>query len=303
MECRNIFCWENKEAIKYNNRYKVTLFNKKKYIEMRIRMIYLSVMLACLSVMGVSCSTQRGNLVYFTNIDSIAAQAINNEDYRVRLLPDDELKIVVTSQEPSATAPYNLPLANYAAVSALSGNTSPSIQTYIVDKDGNVTMPILGKVHVAGKTTQEVAEHIKNLIAKDVKDPYVTVKMFSYRVNILGEVHSPGAKTVSREIYTIVDAIADAGDLTNYGQRENILLIREENGKRIHVRLNLNDARITESPYYYLKQNDIIYVEPNKIRISNTKYNQDNGFKLSVISTIVSACSVVASLIIALVAK
>lgn len=270
---------------------------------MKIKMIYLSVVLAFLGIMGVSCSTPRGNLTYFTNIDSIAAQSINSEEYRIRVLPDDEIKIVVTSQEQSATAPYNLPLANYASVSALSSSSSPAIQTYIVDKNGNITMPVLGEIHVEGQTTHEIAEHIKELVSKDVKDPYVTVKMSSYRVNVLGEVHSPGSKKVSQERYSIIDAIADAGDLTYYGQRENVLLIREENGKKIHVRINLNDAKIMESPYFYLKQNDIIYVEPNKIRIANTKYNQDNGFKLSVISTIVSACSVVASLIIALVAK
>ena len=272
--------------------------------DMKNKIIYTFFILCALSLSGVSCSSSKDNLAYFQNIDSIAInQGLGNNNYAIRIVPDDELKIVVTSQVPEATAPYNLPMANYATATALSSSATPAIQTYTVDKKGCIVVPIIGKIDVAGKTTDEVAKKIKRLVEKDVKDPYVTVRFCGFRVNVLGEVNSPGAKISSKERYSILDAIADAGDLNVYGKRDNILLIREVDGVKKQVRLSLNDAKLLESPYFYLQQNDIIYVEPNKIKKDNSKYNQNNAFKMSVVSTIVSAASVIASLVIALTVK
>ena len=253
-----------------------------------------------LATFVASCSSSKNNLTYFENIDSLAMKAIGNNDYCLKIVPDDELKIVITSQEPTVTAPYNIPFASYAASTELETTGTPKLQTFVVDRNGDIELPILGKLHVAEKTTDEVKAEIKALVEKDVKDPYVTVTIHGFKVNVLGEVKEPGAKLVTKERYSIFDAIAEAGDLTEYGKRENVLLIREENGKKIYVRFNLNDVKTIDSPYYYLQQNDIVYIEPNHIKVGNSKYNQDNGFKLSVISTVVSAVSVIASLIIAL---
>ena len=271
---------------------------------MKNKIIYTFLILCVLGLFGVSCSSSQESLTYFQNIDSIpTGQGIGNNNYAVKIVPDDELKIVVTSQVPEATALYNLPLANYATATALSSSSTPAIQTYTVDKKGCIVMPVLGEIAVAGKTTDEVSDEIKRLVEKDVKDPYVTVKFCGFRVNVLGEVKAPGAKISTKERYSILDAIADAEDLTAYGKRENILLIREVDGVKKQIRLNLNDAKLLESPYFYLQQNDIVYVEPNKIMKENSKYNQNNSFKVSVVSTIVSAVSVIASLIIALTVK
>ena len=122
----------------------------------------------------------------------------------------------------------------------------------------------------------------------------------NFNVNVLGEVRNPGRINVETQRFSVLDALAKAGDLTEYGLRDGVIVIREENGQKTYHRLNLNDAAVLSSPYFYLQQNDVVYVEPNKIRRENSKYNQNNAFKLSVISTIVSACSVVVSLIIAL---
>ena len=140
-------------------------------------------------------------------------------------------------------------------------------------------------------------------ISETVDDPIVRVQLVDFRVNVLGEVKKPGAVLVNKERYSILDALADANDLTEYGERSNVLLIREIDGKRIYQRLNLNSSDILTSPYFYLQQNDVVYVEPNEIRRENAKYNQNNAYKISVVSTIVSACSVIASLIIALTVK
>ncbi len=131
----------------------------------------------------------------------------------------------------------------------------------------------------------------------------VKVVLVNFHVNVLGEVLEPGVKAVTTERFSLLDALAAAGDLTPYGERTNIMLIREENGKKTIHRFNLNDSKSLESPYFYLCQNDVIYVEPNTIRKDNAKYNQNNSYKLSVISTVVSAASIIASLVIALTVK
>lgn len=274
------------------------------YFNLMMKTGYIILLFAIASICGVSCSSSKESLTYFEDIDSVlGANGLGSNEYSVKVVPDDELKIVITSQIQEATAPYNLPMANYVTATELTSKNTPAIQTYVVDKNGYITMPILGDIKVAGKTTDEISKEIKSLVEKDVKDPYVVVAFCGFRVNVLGEVKAPGAKMVTKERYSILDAIADAEDLTEYGKRENVLLIREEDGVKKTVRLNLNDAKLLESPYFYLQQNDVVYVEPNKIKKDNSKYNQNNAFKMTVVSTVVSALSVIASLVIALTVK
>ena len=138
------------------------------------------------------------------------------------------------------------------------------------------------------------------MIAQDVKDPYVRVELINFSVDVMGEVRTPQRVIAERQNFTVLDALAACNDLTEYGKRDRVFVIRNENGERTYHRLDLTSSEVFSSPYFYLKQNDVVYVEPNQIRIDNSKYNQNNAFKLSVISTIVSGVSVIASLIIAL---
>lgn len=250
-----------------------------------------------------SCSSYNTSLPYFEDIrDSISGE-FTQGDYGIKIIPDDELLITVTSMVPSATAMYNLTLSNPAVREQLLNVSQPQQQTYIVDANGDIQFPVLGKLHVAGLSTQELTKELVARISKDVENPIVRVQFVNFRINVLGEVKKPGSISVKKERYSILDALADAGDLTEYGERGSVLLIREENGKRVYQRLNLNSSEVLASPYFYLQQNDVVYVEPNEIRRENAKYNQNNSYKISVVSTIVSACSVIASLVIALVVK
>ena len=267
---------------------------------MKSRFVYLAV---CLALMLSACSTSKNSLTYFEDIKGIESGSVPSTEYSVKILPNDELFITVTSLIPQATAAYNLPISNPGILEILNVTTQPQQQTYVVDNAGDIDVPIVGKVHVEGLTTQQIKEKLVELIGKDVDDPIVRVELVNFRVNVLGEVNRPGAVSVKRERYSVLDALADAGDLTEFGERANILLIREEKGAKTYHRLNLNDASVLSSPYFYLQQNDVVYVEPNEIRKDNSKYNQNNAFKLSVISTVVSACSVIASLVIALTVK
>jgi len=138
------------------------------------------------------------------------------------------------------------------------------------------------------------------MVARDVKDPYVKVDIVNFTIDVMGEVRMPQRVVAERQHFTVLDALAACNDLTEYGKRDRVFVIRNENGERTYHRLDLTNSEVFSSPYFYLRQNDIVYVEPNQIRIDNSKYNQNNAFKLSVISTVVSSVSVIASLIIAL---
>lgn len=239
---------------------------------------------------------------YFSDVpaDAVAILSATNSNYSLKIQPDDELAITVTSLAPEATAMYNLPMANIAQRGTTEATANIGIQTYVVSPKGDINFPILGQIHVAGLTTSELSELLVDKISAEVEDPVVRVQILNFTVNVLGEVKTPGRQPINKEQYTLLDALAVAGDLTEYGRRDNVLLIRQEGDTMIYHRFNLNDTKTLNSPYFYLQQNDAIYVEPTKVRIDNSHYNTFNSYKLSVISTIVSTTSVIASLVIAL---
>lgn len=263
---------------------------------MNLKTLVLS---AAVVIAMTSCS-HKTTLPYFTDITDQKEGVIPKQEYLPKVQSDDELQILVSSTSPEATVAYNLPFVNAASRDVITKTSTPRYQTYVVDSKGDIEFPILGKIHVAGKNIEQIEEMLYNEISRDVKDPIVTVTLANFKVVVAGEVKMPQTISVNGNRISILDALATAGDLTEYGERSNILVIRENNGERTFAHLDLNSSDILTSPYYYLQQNDYVYVAPNKIRQANSKYNTNNSFKLSVISTVVSACSVIASLIIAL---
>lgn len=249
-------------------------------------------------------TTTENTLSYFRNLgDSPSGVMPQGTSYDIKTVPDDELLIMVSSTVPEATAMFNQPQANTARRGEMSTQANPRLQTYIVNKDGDIVMPVLGRLNVLGKTTKEIEQMITTKVSQTVKDPFVRVELLGFYINVMGEVKNPHRIRVDSERFTLLDALSAAGDLTEFGERGNVLVIREEGGKQTYHRMNLADSNIFSSPYFYLQQNDVVYVEPNQIRIDNSKYNQNNAFKLSVISTIMGAVSIVASLVIALAVK
>ncbi|MDQ3843429.1 MAG: polysaccharide biosynthesis/export family protein [Bacteroidota bacterium] len=178
--------------------------------------------------------------------------------------PNDILSISISSPNPEASAIFNQP------------NTSGQGGGYIVNSEGNIQLPLLGTIHTAGLTTNQLRTNITRTLLerKLLVDPIVNVQNTSFNVTILGEVGGPKVITVPSERITILQALGMVGDLTIYGRRDNILLIREENGQRTVKRLNLSSKELLRSPYYYLKSNDVIYVEPNSIRIGRESRGQ-----------------------------
>lgn len=250
-----------------------------------------------------SCGSNKTVLPYFTDISTIKEGSFPSDNYLTKIKPDDELFISVTSANPEATAIYNLPSANPTTRELFGNTVTPMQQTYVVNSEGDINFPELGKLHVAGLNVEQIQDMIYKDVSKDVDNPIVNVELVNFQVNVGGEVTTPGTVKVTRNRFSILDALSAVGDMTPYGERSNVLVIRENNGKKEYAHLDLNSSDVLTSPYYYLQQNDYVYVEPNKIRQANSKYNQDNAFKLSVISTVVSAASVIASLVIALSVK
>lgn len=170
-----------------------------------------------------------------------------------------------------------------------------------MDNGGNIEFPIVGSLHVGGLTKNQAEELIKSKVKPYLaatENPIVTVRMASYRVVVTGEVTSPKVVSVPQEKMSIVEALAQAGDLTIYGRRENVMLIREDaTGQKSIHRLNLNDANIINSPYYYLQQNDIIYVEPNKVKAQNSAIGSSTSILLSVVGTLMSLGSIIISVV------
>lgn len=175
------------------------------------------------------------------------------------------------------------------------------MQTYLVDNDGFINFPVVGQLKVGGMTKRQcesfIREKILPYMAK-TENPIVTVKMASFKVTVAGEVKSPGVFNVDQEKISVIEALARAGDLTIYGRRENVLLIREDaTGKKTTHRLNLNDANLINSPYYYLQQNDYIYVEPNKVQAQNSAIGSSVTIWFSVLSVVTSVASLVVNVI------
>lgn len=263
------------------------------------------IIIAALIITLTGCKTATENtLSYFRNLgDAPSGVMPQGTGHEIKIVPEDELSIVISSTVPEATAMFNQPQANTARRGDLNTQPVPRLQTYIVNKDGDIVMPVIGRLNVVGKTTREIEQMIVSRVSSTVKDPFVRVELLGFHINVMGEVKNPHRIYVNSERYTLLDALSEAGDLTEFGERSKVLVIREENGKQMYHRLDLADSNIFSSPYFYLQQNDVVYVEPNQIRIDNSKYNQNNAYKLTVISTIVSATSVVASLVIALAVK
>lgn len=265
----------------------------------------LKIVFCAVCLAFAACSTTKeNNLSYFSRLGTSNEGILPaSGDYEIKLAPDDELEITISSAVPAATAMYNPPVVNVQTRGELNPEAARRVHTYIVDHQGMIELPVLGKIAVQGKSVDEVETIIANRVKTDVKDAFVSVRLVGFYVNVMGEVKEPQRIQVKSRRFTVLDALAAAGDMTEYGQRSTVLVIREQNGKQTYNRLDMTSAELFSSPYYYLKQNDIVYVEPNNIKIDNSRYNQNNAYKLSVISTIVSASSVIVSLIIALAVK
>ena len=211
----------------------------------------------------------------------------------VKVMPKDLLTIAVSCSTPELAAPFNL--VNSGTASGMEGKTvghgtaSSALQQYLVDNQGNINFPVLGEIHVGGLTKLEIENLIIDKLKVYLKEvPLVTVRIVNYRISVLGEVTSPGSFVVSNEKINLLEALAMAGDLTIYGRRDRVAVIREKDGKRRILYHDLRSSDIFQSPCYYLQQNDIIYVTPNKTKAKNSDIGASTGLWFSGVSILLS---------------
>jgi polysaccharide biosynthesis/export protein len=243
----------------------------------------------------IGCSSQK-EIAYFNGLNSNSADSINRKFYKIheaRICPGDMLSITVTGLDPLAVAPFNLPLVSYATPGSDQLYSAPTLQSYLVDINGNINFPVIGTIKVAGLSKSQAIKYLNEQLSPYLKNAIVTIQFMNYKVTVLGEVLRPGQYAISNERITILDALGLAGDMTIYGKRNNVLITRENNGKLEFVRLNLNSDEIFKSPYFYLQQNDVIYVEPNSVKSIGS---QNISLYLSAVSTLVTTVAVILSI-------
>ncbi len=218
--------------------------------------------------------------------------------YDAHIMPKDLLTITVNTSDPEASVPFNLTVATAQGAQNKSLYSQPTLQQYLVDNNGNIDFPVLGSLHIAGLTKGEAEEMIKEKLKSYFNEtPIINVRMVNYKISVIGEVTRPGTFTISNEKVNLFEALAMAGDMTIYGQRDNVKLIREDgNGKREIVPLDLNDAEVVLSPYYYLQQNDVVYVTPNKTKAKNAGISNSTTIWFSVVGTLVSLVSLIVTI-------
>lgn len=257
------------------------------------KVLYIA-LLCVFSMMFTGCTLTK-HLSYFTNIDEVDINR-NHSVPELRIKTNDKLIIFVSSVTPEAATPFNM---NTNTSNFGGGNLGSSLYTYIVDKNGEINFPVIGKINLVGLTRPEAEAKITSLIRpyfSEDENPIVKVRFSGFKITVMGEVGSSNVISIDEERISIVEALAQSGDLTIYGKRPNILLVRESSsGEKTSYRYDMNDAEIFNSPYYYLEQNDIVYVEPQKNKSRSADINSWT-FWTPVTSLVISLTSFVMTL-------
>ncbi|WP_455668045.1 polysaccharide biosynthesis/export family protein [Phocaeicola sp.] len=261
------------------------MINKWKFLCGGCVMLLLCLMTAC---------TSSKKVLYLQDVDPLKQQLID-EAYEVKIHNDDLLAILVNSKNPELALPFNMPMVTYQIGSESSGQQR--VLGYLVDSDGNIDFPILGKIHAAGMTRKELTSYVKQHLIDGnlIKDPIITVQFLNFKISVMGEVTRPGSFDINSDRITLLEALGKAGDLTIYGRRDRVAVIREVDGVRTILYHDLRSSDIFKSPCYYLQQNDIVYVEPNKTKTAQSRINQNNSANvwLAGLSTLVSIVTLI----------
>lgn len=248
-------------------------------MEKRLKLAAVIVLMVSLG----SCVSNK-EMVYLQDAEGVTAlEAIVKVEPKIQ--QNDILSINVSALDAEAALPFNLFEA---------GNTTslPKPITYLVNSDGEINFPVLGKIKVEGFTTKEITNNLTEALAVYIKNPIVNIRLTNFKVTVLGEVKSPGTYPVPNERISILEAIGLAGDLTIQGKRKTVVLIREQNGKRTFIDIDLTSREILNSPYFYLVQNDVLIVEPNKSKVNSSAVGANTGIILTSISFLISIVAI-----------
>lgn len=243
--------------------------------------------------LATSCASKK-DVIYFQDLRSgVTERTISPNSIKVQ--SGDKLSIVVNSKDPQLSNLFNLPVTSQ--IVGVRGSSSQQMSCYTIDQQGNIDFPIIGLIHVSGMSRTEIAQKIKQLIISNnfIKDPIVTVEFANLYVAVLGEVNRPGRYAVDRDNLTLIDAISMAGDLTIYGNRNKVTIIREKDNKQTTYMVDLRSANdLFSSPAYYLQQGDVVYIEPNTVRARQSTVNGNNVLSTSFWMSVASLATTIA---------
>ena len=262
---------------------------------MKIKRLLL---LLALSLLVASCTSYK-NVPYLQN-----PEAVNDFEevlplYDAKIMPKDLLSITVNTTDPKAATPFNLTVQTpiNAALTNISTTTQPTMQQYLVNNKGEIDFPVIGRLEVGGLTKNEAEDLIRERLKPYLKEsPIVTVRMSNYKISVLGEVARPGSFTIGNEKVNVLEALAMAGDMTVYGVRSEVAVTREVDGVRTIEYLDLTSKDLFNSPAFYIQQNDVIYVKPNKYKAQAGEISQNRNFYLSLVGTAISVATLIITL-------
>ena len=276
--------------------YIYNLFEETKI--MRVNLV--SVVVLFVLFLG-ACSVPK-DVAYFQGVDKLTPEEVKEMslNYSTKICPDDLLTITVTGWDPTVLTPFNPPVYAFAVQGDDKVKPAEQLQSYLVYKDGTINFPILGKIKAAGFSKQELAENLRKDIEKYANGVSVNVQIINFKITLMGEVARPGVVSIKNDRVSILEVLGLVGDLTINANRKNILVVRDNEGVKEFGRIDITDPAIFTSPYYYLKQNDVVYVEPNQAKKRNARYSAAQQYTITVFSSILSAISVITTVILAI---
>lgn len=247
-----------------------------------------------ITILVCSCAS-KDDVVYFNGLNS-SDNSIGLDSYTPTYHIEDELIIIVNAMDSEAARPFNK-IAVSVTNDIQEARGRERLQTYRIDSEGNIDFPVIGKIKLAGLNREQAIILLQEKLIDYIKNPIVDIETVNYKITVLGEVNRPGTYTATNERITIIEALAMAGDLTIYGERENVLVIQDYDGKKTYTRVNLKSNELFDSPVYYLSQNDVIYVEPNKTRARNSSIGAGTSVLLSSLGLLISMTALVVTII------
>lgn len=255
--------------------------------------------IACLIAIFLFASCQSYKKVPYLQDAEVVEQTVQQKNlYDAKIMPKDLLTIVVSCTSPELAVPFNLTVATQNNVATTNTTSQAVLQQYLVDNEGKINFPVLGELEIIGLTKKEAEQMIVERLKPYITEtPIVTVRMVNYKISVIGEVANPGTFTISNEKVNLLEALAMAGDMTVWGLRDNVRLIRESaDGRQEIVTLDMNKAETILSPYYWLQQNDIVYVTPNKAKARNSDIGNSTSLWFSATSIVVSLASLLVTI-------
>ncbi|EMQ95097.1 polysaccharide export outer membrane protein [Xanthomarina gelatinilytica] len=259
-------------------------------MKVRLKRLILQQTVAFFVLIAFSSCTTSKEIIYFQDEPLSSLNTLSTTP-EITYKPNDKLTINVSAIDPETVRPFNLPLITNS-YDAINPQGTTTFQTYIVDEQGLIEFPVLGTIKIGDLTRKQATKLLTEKISEYVKDPIVNIRLTNFTVTVLGEVNSPGTYTVEEEQMSLLEAIGLAGDLTIHGIRENVFLIREQDGVKRFTKFDLTSINVVNHPNYYIQQNDVIYIEPNPAKIRSASYNQNYVLIISAVGTLATIAAI-----------